>query len=101
MQLVILKDHNMYFQITFSPSMLLTYILYKILAYRIRCKIHAYLIDRKLRLREVGLFSIGLHHKPGIQDTSLTPVMAPGPLLKPWMTGPGQTLICLFMNKVQ
>lgn len=64
--------------------MLLTYILYKILTYRIRCKIHAYFIDRKLRLRVVGLFSIGLHHKPGIQDTCLTPVITPRPLLKPW-----------------
>lgn len=64
--------------------LLTTYILYKILAYRIRCKIHAYFINRKSRLREVGLFSIGLHHKPGIQDTSLTPRMAPRPVLKPW-----------------
>lgn len=48
----------------------------------------AYFIDRKLRLREIGSFSIGLHRKPGIQDTSLTSVMALRPVLKPWDNRP-------------
>lgn len=62
---------------------------------------HAYFTGRKLRLREVGLFSRGFIISKARRATSLALVMAPGPVLKPWDERIRPTFICLLKNKVQ